>query len=805
MLSLPSKSYVSLVEPFNARLRFADSKVACCLVMYAISIDINYQDGTIVCPKSQRCINTTLKCNQVNDCEDGYDEKFCRDPDQDATWNGIFPKRPDADRHEERDLCSLSYVPEFCECKEMTRLYCTRAQLTDWPTNLPITTTFLDLSLNRIKRISPTSLKKLPNLKELYLQNNIIRHIDPEAFHYNNSIKKLWLSHNRLQELPDGMFQQMSSITALYLSKNQIQTIGNKTFDDNNHLAILFLNENHMVYVNSEMFSKLRNLTNLNLSRNRIKFIEEGSFAALTKLKSLLLANNNLRHIRRSFFDGLDRLKYLDLRGNNIKIIDPDAFQPLSGLTSMQLERNPFRSLPVETIGQMPSLQFVYFDVFYMCIFAPQVKRCEPRGDGISSHANLLESSVLRVSVWIVGILACVGNVIVLMGRSLLREDNQMHSFYIKNLSMADMLMGIYLLIIGSHDVMYRGNYIHHDEGWRNSWQCDTCGIISTISSEVSVLTIALITLDRYISIMYPFYHKRKDMKTAYFVMTCMWIACLAMAIMPVVGLNYFGKTFYRDNGVCIPLQLHRPRTRGWQYSTFLFLGLNLAAFIFISYAYIIMFIAIKKSTELLRSTNNIQETIFVKRFFLIVITDFVCWVPIMVIKIAALAGVKVSVDLYAWLIVFILPVNSALNPLLYTITTKLYRRKLIPSFCFYLHGRKSAEKSSSYTPARPVHAYHRSSYLTPNVGVRYCPNPCIDDHIRIDSEACQDLKFYPTDQPMSIWSTEEKNSQLPKIENNTRKAWYRRIATFGLQQKQRGHTADANIIIPFLKYGCHI
>lgn len=279
-----------------------------------------------------------------------------------------------------------------------------------------------------------------------------------------------------------------------------------------------------------------------------------------------------------------------------------------------------------------------YFDDFYMCISAPQVKRCEPLGDGISSHENLLESKVLRVSVWIVGILACVGNLIVLLGRSLLREDNQIHSFYIKNLSLADMLMGVYLIVIGTHDLIYRGAYMHHDEGWRNSWQCDTCGIISTISSEVSVLTITLITLDRYISIMYPFYHK-KNTKVAYFIMSSMWCACFAMAIMPVVGIDYFGKVFYRDNGVCVPLQLHRPRTMGWQYSVFLFLGLNLTAFIFISYAYIMMFVAIKKSTALLRSTNRCQQTIFVKRFFLIVITDLACWVPIMVIKIAALAG----------------------------------------------------------------------------------------------------------------------------------------------------------------------
>lgn len=36
------------------------------------------------------------------------------------------------------------------------------------------------------------------------------------------------------------------------------------------------------------------------------------------------------------------------------------------------------------------------------------------------------------------------------------------------------------------------------------------------------------------------------------------------------------------------------------------------------------------------------------------------------------------SADLYAWLVVFILPLNSAINPLLYTFTTPKYRDKFV-------------------------------------------------------------------------------------------------------------------------------
>lgn len=74
------------------------------------------------------------------------------------------------------------------------------------------------------------------------------------------------------------------------------------------------------------------------------------------------------------------------------------------------------------------------------------------------------------------GILACVGNLVVLIGRFVVKEPNQVHSFYIKNLSLSDFLMGIYLFIIASYDASFRGAYIRHEYTWRRSWQCNLCG-----------------------------------------------------------------------------------------------------------------------------------------------------------------------------------------------------------------------------------------------------------------------------------------------------------------------------------------
>lgn len=39
--------------------------------------------------------------------------------------------------------------------------------------------------------------------------------------------------------------------------------------------------------------------------------------------------------------------------------------------------------------------------------------------------------------------------------------------------------------------------------------------------------------------------------------------------------------------------------------------------------------------------------------------------------------GIPIPETIYAWLAVFILPINSALNPVLYTLTTTIFRKQI--------------------------------------------------------------------------------------------------------------------------------
>ena len=67
----------------------------------------------------------------------------------------------------------------------------------------------------------------------------------------------------------------------------------------------------------------------------------------------------------------------------------------------------------------------------------------------------------------------------------------------ILNLAMADLFMGIYLLMLGIIGTKYDGDFCRHKLHWRSSIICQVMGVLTVISSETSVATMVTLTCFR--------------------------------------------------------------------------------------------------------------------------------------------------------------------------------------------------------------------------------------------------------------------------------------------------------------------
>lgn len=344
---------------------------------------------------------------------------------------------------------------------------------------------------------------------------------------------------------------------------------------------------------------------------------------------------------------------------------------------------------------------------------------CLPEPGQFSSCKDLMREKVLRVFMWILGFSALLGNAFVIGWRvwprsSKTRRKNEVQSLLVLNLAIADGLMGIYMLIIASADMFYRGRYIFHAQEWQESYLCKLAGLMSVLSSEASVAFLTVISLDRWVCISFPFSSKKLNDKTVKIVVAVVWVCCIVLSIMPLLVYSYFGDEFYGQSSVCLALPLSLERPQGWEYSIALFLGLNMVGFTIMAFCYTSIYITARSSANKIqhRSGNvRLEQIELATRMAFLVSTDFICWMPIIIMGLLAATGAcEIPGAVYVWIAVFVLPINSSLNPYLYTILTREMSRR---------QAKKTSKSTSKQflSASNPGDSSHDSVAMVSNRG----------------------------------------------------------------------------------------
>ena len=324
---------------------------------------------------------------------------------------------------------------------------------------------------------------------------------------------------------------------------------------------------------------------------------------------------------------------------------------------------------------------FRHSDNYLFCCLARGIETlvlCLPEADAFSSCEDLLRIRFLSYMTWILGISALLGNSFVIFWRVCPRSDRdrgktKAQSILVTNLAIADGMMGVYMLIIASADVFYKDMYAYYAEAWQTSAICKIAGFLAVLSSESSVFFMTVISIDRVIAVTAPFSRMNLGSKSVKIAVLIVWSCSLMLSLMPVLVRDYFGNAYYGRSTVCLALPLTADRPAGWQYSVALFLGVNCFAFSIMAICYTTIYIIVKRSGRSVTHTaNRSGEIQLAIRMAFLVITDLCCWMPVIIMGLLALTtDITISSDAYVWTAVFVLPLNSSLNPYLYTIVTR--------------------------------------------------------------------------------------------------------------------------------------
>ncbi|XP_068158067.1 relaxin receptor 2 [Drosophila tropicalis] len=698
--------------------------------------------GTFACATTQsQCVPQRQMCDKRPDCADGSDEnpvecgllygskeiadKIVRDAiekKQRFTLTGtnlsiaITALPPVTIRNQTQSMnlnmtCDIITYPRTCQCGQGTILYCGRyAKLRRWP-RVSMEVTNLIIIRNNLT-LREHLFSNLTRLQKLTLKYNNISHVPFDSFSGLSRLERLEVSHNNISHLPHGVFSGLHSLQWLFLVNNYMRRFSMAHLGLLPRLEWLVLSHNYLTLRN-EKFPEISKLFEVYLDFNRIEYIGEETFAKLDSLHLLDLQYNRITHIHGRAFGKLTNLRDIRLVGNPIKELSGETFLHNSHLEALSLAQMPlhihrslmqplnisflnltgirYERIDFKAINGIRNLKYIIYDRFFYCSMTPHVRMCKPSTDGVSSFRDLLSKPVLRYSAWVMATLTIAGNILVLWGRFIYRDENMAVTMVIRNLALADMLMGFYLITIGVQDYRYRNEYYKVALDWISSWQCTAIGTLAVSSSEVSMLILAFMSLERFLLIADPFRgHRSISFRIMCLTLLGIWLTGVGLAVTPVLLWHSSTRFYGAHSGTCFPLHIHEAYPLGWQYSAFVFLGVNLLLLLMIALLYTALLISIWRTRS--ATPLSLLDCEFAVRFFFIVLTDVLCWAPIIVMKIWVFFNYNISDDIYAWLVVFILPLNSAVNPLLYTFTTPKYRNQILLRGWKKITSRKRAE-----------------------------------------------------------------------------------------------------------------
>ena len=324
----------------------------------------------------------------------------------------------------------------------------------------------------------------------------------------------------------------------------------------------------------------------------------------------------------------------------------------------------------------------------------PKPLNCTPEPTAFQPCENIMGADWLTATSFIVAPFAVCGNFVVLLVFLCLARNYNVSRFLVTNLALSDMIMGIYLLSLVIESVITSGEYFEHVERFQFGLSCKVLGFLAMFSSELSVFSLTLITVERYLTIVYAMYPRyRLTMRTAVVSMLVGWIVAITIAILPILGVGS-----YRKVAICLPFDTDN----GGDLYLFVVFGLNGVGFLIICALYAQIYRSVFKTNN--STPTRGHDSRVARRMALLVFTDFACFTPIAVTALAALLGKPlISVAQSKYLLVFFFPLNGLLNPFLYAIITKAFRRDLAALLknCFVCGG--TLTNYISTFPARSV------------------------------------------------------------------------------------------------------
>jgi Leucine-rich repeat (LRR) protein len=202
--------------------------------------------------------------------------------------------------------------------------------------------------------LDSNALNDIPdNVIKLVIRNNGFKTIAPGVFDRFTELQILDLSFNKIEKLSSEVFDSLSKLTELNLGNNRLKSLPSDIFKKLERLDGLTISRNQLTQsgLPSDLFTNNSNLMLLDIAINPLGSFPKGLFKNLKKLDYISAYETELESLGREDFIGLTNLKTLELNENKISKVELGTFTPLENIESLGLSMNYLKSVPKDLKG----------------------------------------------------------------------------------------------------------------------------------------------------------------------------------------------------------------------------------------------------------------------------------------------------------------------------------------------------------------------------------------------------------------------------------------------------------------------
>jgi len=174
----------------------------------------------------------------------------------------------------------------------------------------------------------------------------------------------------------------------------------------------------------------------------------------------------------------------------------------------------------------------------------------DPKSLPRQRNNGIIEPPSLQVIIWLMAVLSLSGNSVVLISKFITLQKNyatmtvekKVHSTMVINLAIADLLLGVYLLMISVVSAVFTGPQSREQFLRSLTPFCNLLGVLSFVSSQMSVTVLVVITTARLFSVVNPY--KAVDVRFFLIWSGLCWVAWTVIACVPLSNTDLARNVF---------------------------------------------------------------------------------------------------------------------------------------------------------------------------------------------------------------------------------------------------------------------